>query len=62
MFDLAIRIFTGIVGSTWNLGFALGEEILHRSLDLGANPSTSTYSLWALILTVGFILNPLYGR
>jgi L-rhamnose-H+ transport protein len=57
---LGICIFTGIVGSSWNLGFAFSGGILTRSTALGAGSITSTYALWPLILTAGFVPNLLY--
>lgn len=57
---LAICIFTGVVGSAWNLGFAFSGGILDRSTGLGAGALTSTYALWALILSAGFVPNLLY--
>ena len=57
---LGFCIFTGIVGSSWNLGFAFSGGILARSIALGAGPITSTYVLWPLILTAGFVPNLLY--
>jgi L-rhamnose-H+ transport protein len=60
MAGLAICIFTGIVGPSWNLGFAFSGDIVRSSLDLGATQVTSTYSVWALVLTAGFVPNLLY--
>jgi len=57
---LALCIFTGIFGSNVNLGFAFGGEVLRKSLDLGANPITSTYAVWALVCWAGVIPNILY--
>ena len=57
---LAICVFTGVVGPSWNLGFAFSGDILRKSLGLGASPITSTYAVWALVLTAGFIPNLLY--
>jgi L-rhamnose-H+ transport protein len=57
---LAICIFTGIVGSAWNLGFAFSGPVLRESVDLGAGSLTSTYAVWALILSAGFVPNFLY--
>ncbi len=57
---LAICIFTGIVGSAWNLGFAFSRPVLRESLALGAGPLTSTYAVWALILSAGFVPNFFY--
>lgn len=60
MAGLGICIFTGIVGSSWNLGFAFSGGIVARSTSLGAGSITSTYALWPLILTAGFVPNLLY--
>lgn len=60
MAGLAICIFTGVVGPSFNLGFAFSGEIIRRSIDLGANQVTSTYPVWALVLTAGLIPNLLY--
>jgi L-rhamnose-H+ transport protein len=57
---LAICVFTGVVGPSWNLGFALSGDIIRRSLELGATPVTSVYAVWPLILCAGFIPNLLY--
>ncbi len=57
---LAICIFTGIFGSSINLGFAFSGDIIRRSLQLGAGQVTSTYPVWALVLGAGFIPNFLY--
>jgi L-rhamnose-H+ transport protein len=57
---LAICIFTGIVGSAWNVGFAFSGGILQKSSELGAGSLTSPYAVWALILTAGLIPNLLY--
>jgi L-rhamnose-H+ transport protein len=60
MVGLAICIFTGVVGPSWNLGFAFSGDILRKSLELGGSSTTSTYAVWALVLTAGFIPNLLY--
>jgi L-rhamnose-H+ transport protein len=57
---LAICIFTGIVGSAWNIGFAFSGPILQQSTKMGAGSLTSPYAAWALILTAGLIPNFLY--
>ena len=57
---LAICTFTGVFGSSINLGFAFSGGVLQRSLELGATPVTSTYPVWVLVLGAGFILNLLY--
>lgn len=57
---LAVCIFTGIFGSNFNLGFAFSGEIVRRSLELGATPLTSTYGVWAVVFTAGFLPPLLY--
>jgi L-rhamnose-H+ transport protein len=57
---LAICIFTGIVGPSWNLGFAFSGELVRRSLELGASTMTSTYAVWGLVLAAGLVPNLLY--
>jgi L-rhamnose-H+ transport protein len=57
---LGICVFTGIFGANLNLGFVFGGELLRRSIEIGANPVTATYAVWALVLGAGFIPNLLY--
>jgi L-rhamnose-H+ transport protein len=57
---LAITIFTGVFGANLNLGFHFGHDLVRRGLELGANPATSTYPVWALVLPAGLIPNLLY--
>ena len=57
---MALCIFTGIFGSSYNLGFAFGGEVIRASLQHGAGPLTSTYAVWALVLGAGFIPNLVY--
>jgi L-rhamnose-H+ transport protein len=57
---LAITIFTGVFGANLNLGFHFGGDLVRKSIGLGTNPATSTYPVWALVLTAGFIPNLLY--
>jgi L-rhamnose-H+ transport protein len=57
---LGICVFTGIFGANLNLGFVFGGELLQRSIEIGANPVTATYAVWALVLGAGFIPNLLY--
>ena len=57
---LGICIFTGIFGANINLGFVFGGGLLRRSIEMGANPITATYAVWALVLGAGFIPNLLY--
>jgi L-rhamnose-H+ transport protein len=57
---LALCIFTGIFGSSYNLGLAFAGDILHASRAHGAGPLTSTYAVWSLVLGAGFIPNLVY--
>lgn len=57
---LAICIFTGIFGSSINLGFAFSGRVIQKSLELGATPLTSTYAVWALLFGASFVPNFLY--
>jgi L-rhamnose-H+ transport protein len=60
MAGLAICIFTGVFGSNINLGFAFSGKILQKAVAVGANPITSTYASWVLVLGAGFIPNLIY--
>lgn len=57
---LGICIFTGIVGSAWNLGFAFSGALLEQSRKMGAGVLASPYAVWALILGAGLIPNLAY--
>ena len=57
---LTLCIYTGVFGAAINLGFAFGGQVATRSLELGANPATSTYPVWLLVLWAGFIPNLIY--
>ncbi len=57
---LALAIFTGVLGSAWNLGFVFSGETLRRAMQLGATPATATYAAWAIILSGGLLPNLLY--
>jgi L-rhamnose-H+ transport protein len=60
MTGLAICIFTGIFGSSFNLGFAFSGDLPHQALERGATPLTATYAVWALVLGAGFFPNLFY--
>ena len=57
---LAICIFTGVFGSSINLGFAFSGEIIRRSLALGGSVTTSTFVVWTLVFGTSFIPNLIY--
>ena len=57
---LAICIFTGVVGPSWNLGFAFSGDLLHKGAELGATQVTSGYAVWPLLLGAGAIPNLIY--
>lgn len=57
---LAICVFTGVLGSMLNFGFAFSGPILLHSVQLGADQLSSTYAVWAVVLPAGFVPNILY--
>lgn len=57
---LAICIFTGIFGSSFNLGFAFGGDVIRSSVQHGAGALTATYAIWAVVLGAGFIPSFVY--
>lgn len=57
---LTLAIVSGIFGSSLNLGFAFSGDIIQASLQLGAGTVTSTYPVWALVLTGAFVPNLAY--
>ncbi|MGD0227905.1 MAG: L-rhamnose/proton symporter RhaT [Terriglobia bacterium] len=57
---LALCLFTGIFGSSYNLGFAFAGDVIRASLRHGAGSLTSTYAVWPLVLGAGFIPNLVY--
>jgi L-rhamnose-H+ transport protein len=57
---LALCIFTGVFGSSYNLGFAFSGDIIRRSIESGARPATAGYPVWALVLGAGFFPNLFY--
>jgi L-rhamnose-H+ transport protein len=57
---LALCIFTGIFGSSYNLGFAFAGDVLRAGQNHGAGHLTSTYGVWSLVLGAGFIPNLAY--
>jgi L-rhamnose-H+ transport protein len=57
---LALSVFSGVFGSSFNLGFAFSGDIIRHSHELGASTIASTYAAWALVLSAGFIPNLVY--
>jgi L-rhamnose-H+ transport protein len=57
---LGICIFTGVVGTCWNLGFALSGGLIAKSAEMGASQATAGYAVWPLLLGMGAIPNLLY--
>lgn len=57
---MALCIFTGIFGSSYNLGFAFCGDVIRASQRHGAGPLAATYAVWALVLGAGFIPNLVY--
>jgi L-rhamnose-H+ transport protein len=57
---LAICLFTGILTSSFNLGFAFSTALPRAARSLGATPVHATYAVWTLIFTAGFVPNLIY--
>ena len=57
---LALCIFTGLIGSSLNLGFAFSGDIVRKSAQLGAGPATSSYAVWSLMLSAGCVPSLFY--
>jgi len=57
---LALCIFTGVVGSCFNLGYAFSNAIVQKSIAAGASPLTAGYGIWALVFGAGSIPNLCY--
>ena len=57
---LALCIFTGVFGSSFNLGFAFSGDIIRKSIASGAWPATGGYGVWSLVLGAGFFPNLFY--
>jgi L-rhamnose-H+ transport protein len=57
---LALCIFTGVFGSTFNLGYAFSGDIIKASLQSGAGPATAGSAVWSLVLGAGFLPNFFY--
>ena len=54
---LIICIASGIFSAMFNFAFVFGKELQDTSLSLGANPSATANSIWALSLVAGFLAN-----
>jgi len=57
---IALCIFTGLIGSCFNLGFAFSGDIIRKSTESGASPVTGGYGVWSLVLGAGFFPNLFY--
>jgi L-rhamnose-H+ transport protein len=57
---IALCIFTGVVGSCFNLGFAFSGDIIRKSIESGASPATGGYGVWSVVLGAGFFPNLFY--
>jgi L-rhamnose-H+ transport protein len=57
---LALCVFTGVVGSCFNLGFAFSGDIINKSIESGASPATAGYGVWSLVFGAGFFPNLFY--
>jgi L-rhamnose-H+ transport protein len=57
---IALCIFTGVIGSCFNLGFAFSGDIIRKSIEWGASPATGGYGVWSLVFGAGFFPNLFY--
>lgn len=58
---LALCVSSGLLSSCGNLGFAFGNQISQRALELGAGPTGSASAIWSVILLPVFLWNFLYS-
>jgi L-rhamnose-H+ transport protein len=58
---LALCVTSGLLSSCGNLGFAFGNQISQKALELGAGPTGSASAIWCVILLPVFLCNFLYS-
>ncbi|MFC1607520.1 L-rhamnose/proton symporter RhaT [Candidatus Latescibacterota bacterium] len=59
-FNLAIAIAAGLFGSTLNIGLAFGESLVVEARKLGVSDAYTVATNWAVVFTVGCVINILY--
>ena len=57
---LAIAILAGILSCLPNVGMAFGGNVINAAVRLGVSPASSGNTVWALLFTLGFVVNLSY--
>ena len=57
---LLIAILAGLFSSMLNFSFAFSRETQRRAVELGANTTMASMSIWALAFSSGFLANLAY--
>jgi len=58
---LILCVFTGVLGSALNLGFALSDTLAKRLTGAGSTPLAASFAVWAVVLVGGSIPNLAYS-
>ncbi len=58
---LLLCVFTGVLGSALNLGFALSDTLTNRLTSAGSTPLAASFAVWAVVLAGGSIPNLAYS-
>lgn len=58
---LFLCVFTGVLGSALNLGFALSDTLTNRLTGAGSTPLAASFAVWAVVLAGGSIPNLVYS-
>jgi len=58
---LFLCVFTGVLGSALNLGFALSDALTNRLIGAGSTPLAASFAVWSVVLAGGSIPNLLYS-
>jgi L-rhamnose-H+ transport protein len=57
---LVIAILAGVLSCLPNVGVAFGGNVISAAAKLGVSPSSSGNTVWALLFTLGFMVNVTY--
>ncbi len=58
---LFLCVFTGVLGSALNLGFALSDALTNRLTSAGSTPLAASFAVWAVVLVGGSTPNLIYS-
>ncbi len=58
---LILCVFTGVLGSALNLGFALSDALTNRLTSTGSTPLAASLAVWAVVLAGGSLPNLAYS-